>query len=185
MKILASEVEQGQYVKYKNNLMQVTNASHNHLGRGGALLKITLQSLKTGGHQTASFRPQEQLEIADMEWLPTIVMDKDEDSISFEIDGDFETAPLTISPNHEFLDIGMKIQLGRFEDEYISVKLPHSHIYTIQSIDSDSTRARAKGNTNAKATLTSGASMKVPSFLKQGDRIEIGLRDFTYKKRAE
>ena len=164
--------------------MAATAVKHSHLGRGGALMKITLQSLTVGGNQVATLRPQEQLELAELEWISSIVMHKDKDSFLVEIDGECESLPLSIVDIPEFVDVGMPIQLGKFEEEFITSKLPNSYIFTIGQIDPTAPKARAKGNANIKATLTCGAVVKVPAFISEGDKIEVNLKECSYKRKA-
>eukprot|EP00835_Amoeboradix_gromovi_P004898 NODE_414_length_9102_cov_0.404754.p5 type:complete len:197 gc:universal NODE_414_length_9102_cov_0.404754:4172-4762(+) len=184
VKVLAHEVELGQYIKYKGNLMRATSVTHSHLGRGGASLKISLQSTLNGGCQNVSFRPSEQLELVDVDWQQFIVVEKDKKAIYIDNDGEIESIALDLIENSEFVEAGMKVNVAKDENDFISCKLPNSHVYTISAVSEDIVKQRVKGTTSVKATLSSSAVLKVPSFIKVNDKIEVGLRDFAYKRRV-
>ena len=182
LKVTASELKQGQYIRYKNMTSLIQSTTHSHVARGGALIKINLQQINKK-QQTMTVRPQEVIEVVELEWIKSEILYKDKETVSIEVDGDFQSIPLELIPNSDFVDSGMTIQFGLQDGEIITAKLPQTHTYKVTGINSDGVVARTKGTTLVKATLSSGASLKVPSFVKVNDSVEVSLKDFEYRKR--
>ena len=70
-----------------------------------------------------------------------------------------------------------------FEDSPISVEVPNSMVFEV-----DYTEPGFKGNTVTNtlkdATLKNGLTVKVPTFIKIGDKIRIDTRSNEYMSRA-
>lgn len=77
----------------------------------------------------------------------------------------------------------MEVQLVFFKDNVIEVAIPQTGVYTIAE-----TEPNVKGNTaqgyTKPATLSCGATINVPGYLEQGEKIKVDTEKRVFLERA-
>ena len=89
-----------------------------------------------------------------------------------------------VGDNAGYMKEGDEVQLQSFENRIINVELPKNVplqvTYTENVVKGDTT-----SNVQKDATLETGITIKVPSFIKQGDIISVDTATGAYRERIK
>lgn len=200
MALNVTELRNGTFFKEGNNIFQVLTYEHVKMGRGSGTIKVKVRNLRTGAVLEKSFITGARVEEADVtkkkaqflykQSLPTGVgRDGDSpagefhfmDPASFE---QFSISKQVIGDQVKYLKDGLDVLLVVFEDEALGLELPMSLVYTIAD-----TGPGEKGNTVSnvykEATLENGLVVKVPMFMKVGEKVKVDTRSGEYVERVK
>lgn len=164
----------------------VTYSEHSKQGRAGAVLRCKMKNLLTGGSMEHTFAGAEKVEEASLETKKAQFLYKDEtnfyfmDPITFE---QFELNKNQVGDSTNFLKDGEEVELLYFDGDPINIQLPIKMNFRVTY-----TEPGFKGNTATNvlkpATIETGAEVKVPIFIKEGDVIVVDTRSGEYVERA-
>lgn len=164
----------------------VVSAEHSKSGRSGAVLRAKIKNLITGAQFEHTFAGAEKLEEAEITNKKAQFLYRDSDLFYFMDPVSFEQFELTkaqIDKDAGFLKDGEEVEIMYFEGTAISIQLPIKMKFKITY-----TEPGFKGNTATNvlkpATIETGAEVKVPIFIKEGDEIIIDTRSGEYVERA-
>ena len=163
----------------------VLKYEHIKVGRGSASVKIRCKNIITGQVMDKGCVSTEKFEDAEVNRKNAQYLYKDKDYVFMDPDSyeQFNIPEDLLGQSAKFLLEGQSVQVQYFEGKPILVDLPISMVFEVTY-----TEPGFKGNTvsNAlkNATLNTGAIVKVPPFIKIGDRIKIDTRDGSYSSKA-
>ncbi|KAI9276240.1 hypothetical protein BY458DRAFT_453996 [Sporodiniella umbellata] len=186
-------IRKGQIVQFKDKAWKVLARDHVSSGRGGAIVKIDLQDLLSPMKKKESFKSSESLEILNLhdesfQYLYT--KDNQIHLLNMETYEEIEMSMEACEGGErslQMLEDSMPISVSFLttpkEGTYpCSFKLPSNYIFTVQSVVERAGQA-AKGTVFKAATLTNGAKLQVPEFVKEGDKIVVDIDTLKYMKR--
>ena len=183
--MLATSLKTGTIFKEDNTPWLVDKYEHTKTGRGGATVKVIARNLITNQVLEKRYKATSKVEDADTLRKNAQYLYQDNgyyfmDPTSFE---QFSIKKEVIGDSVKFLQEGETVQLLFFEGKPVSLELPKTMIFEIES-----TPPGFKGNTVSNvfkdATLTNGTVIKVPSFAKKGDKIKINTTSGEYVSKA-
>ena len=150
-------------------------------GKGGGFVKASLKNLVNGSTKDHTFTSDEQVEIAELEKLSASLSWREGASLVFMDSETFEEIRVDtkIVDNADFLSDGAEVKLLKFMGEVIGVELPSIVEFDVTNIE----MIKSTGG-NYPATLDSGASILVPSFIKIGEKIRVNVEEGKYVERA-
>jgi len=164
----------------------VVAAEHSKQGRAGGILRAKIKNLITGATIEHTFAGAEKLEEANLENKKAQFLYRDGDQFFFMDPVTFEQFELNknqVGSAISFLKDGEEIELMYFDGAPINIQLPIKMKFKVTY-----TEPGFKGNTATNvlkpATLETGAEVKVPIFIKEGDVIIIDTRTGDYVERA-
>ena len=184
--ISAGDFRNGLTVLIEGNIYQILEFQHVKPGKGAAFVRTKLKDIKSGGVVETTFRPTEKFENAhidrkDMQYLYSDgelyhFMDVETfDQIA--VDGD------TVGDSLKFVKENEMVKVCSHEGNVFSVEPPIS-----VELEVTETEPGVKGDTATGATkpaiVETGASVLVPLFVNQGDKIKIDTRTGEYSSRA-
>ena len=183
--MLANELETGTIFKEDNAPYLVMRYEHIKSARGGANVKVKARNLKTGQVLEKSYLASAKVEDADIVRKNAQYLYKERDYVFMDPDT-YEQITIPediIGDPAKFLVEGTSVQVMYFEDNAVSVDLPITMVFEVSY-----TEPGFKGNTVSTvykdAELTNGAVVKVPTFIKIGDKIKIDTRSSEYVSKA-
>jgi elongation factor P len=182
-----NQVKIGSLIELDNAPYQVLFAQHSKLGRGGAILRSKLKNLLTGAIIDKTFKGEDKLEEAQLDKSEALVLYKDKDQFHFMDQESFDQFSLTreqIGKKSDFLLDGAKITILSYNEKPISIDLPIKMDFKVIEADPGVKGATASAVLK-NATLESGATIRVPVFIKEGDVIRIDTRDGKYVERVK
>jgi elongation factor P len=156
--------------------------------RGAAKTTIKFKNLIKGNTIENTYRSGEKFETAMIEKSPAQYTYKDENGNFFFMDSaSFEEIVIpsqVVGDKEQWVSEGMEVNLVTFKGNVIEVVVPSTAIFEIVE-----TEPNVKGNTaqgyTKPATLDCGATINVPGFLEQGERIKVDTDKGIFLERAK
>ncbi len=156
------------------------------LARQGAYIKVKAKNLLSGAVIERSWHSNLTVEEADINKRNSQYLYKDGENLVFMDPKTYEQESIPtklVGESSKFLKEGDTVQVLYYEDLPITVELSMSGVFEVTY-----TEPGFKGNTvnNAlkPATIETGATVKVPTFINIGDKIRVDTRTGEYLERA-
>jgi elongation factor P len=155
--------------------------------RGGqTLVRLKMRNLLTQAVFDKTFKAQDRFKEPDLVLVPATFLYADADGIHF-LDGEsFETHTLTeemVGDATNYLIDGLALQIRKFNGNPIGLQLPIFVDLTITY-----TEPAVRGDTSSGATkiakLETGFEVKVPLFIKEGEKIRVTTETGEFSGRA-
>jgi elongation factor P len=167
-------------------LLTIVDIQHIKLARGSAVIKAKLRDLQSGAIFEQSFRSGDKYKPVRIEKSGATYLYSDNGLHYFMDDESYEQSALSrdqIADVLPYLKEGNPVKILRYQETVIGVELPIT--VELQIVE---TEPGHKGDTvsgaTKPATLESGATVLVPLFVHQGDRIRVDTRTGSYLERA-
>ena len=187
MSITPGDFRNGMVFQKGADLVKVTEFQHVKPGKGPAFVRCKLKNVRTGAIVEDKLRPNEKFEEARLE---TRVYDYLYAEGDFLVVMDRETYDQIHIPNEmlgkqlDLLVENEELTIAMSEGEPITVELPMNVVRTITFCEPGVKGDTAQGATKP-ATLEGGATVNVPLFVNEGDRIKVDTRTFSYIERSK
>ena len=166
-------------------LLTIVTVEHIKLARAGAIIKAKLRNIRDGSIFEQSFRSGEKFKAVRIEKTPSTYLYGENEFVHFMDSNSFEQLTLDRSQIEDllpFLKEGNPVSVLRYEDMVIGVEMP-----VTVDLDVTETEPGVRGDTVSGATkparLETGATVQVPLFVNQGDRIRVDTRTGNYVER--
>jgi elongation factor P len=165
---------------------QVVDFQHVKPGKGAAFVRAKLKNVKTGSVVEKTFRAGEKVARAHLDKREMQFLYKDSDGYNFMDNESYDQISInqeTLGDGSKWLLENMVIEVLLFQGNIIGIELPNFVELTVVE-----TEPGVKGDTATGATklakLETGASVQVPLFINEGDRLRIDTRTGQYMERA-
>ena len=187
MALNVTELRNGTVFKEGKELLQVITYEHIKMGRGSGTIKVKVKNLRTGSVTEKGFITGARVEEASVEKRKVQYLYRDGDLFNFmdPVSYDqFSLGAAVLGDEAKYLKDNMEIVLIVSEGESLGIELPNSIIYQISE-----TGPEEKGNTVSnvykEAVLDNSLIVKVPMFMKVGDRVKVDTRTGQYVERVK
>lgn len=183
-----SDIKKGLCIVYNNDTYKIIEFQHVKPGKGPAFVRTKLKSLTSGKVLDNTFSAGHKIDEVRVETRKYQFLYKDGDTYHFMNNDDYTQIQL----QKEILDVPELMKEGetltvivRAEDELpLAVEMPASVILEVIE-----TEPGIKGNTATNATkpakVETGASVNVPLFINEGDKIKVETDKGTYQERVK
>ena len=184
--ISAGDFRNGITIELDNNIYQIIEFQHVKPGKGAAFVRTKLKNIKSGGVVEKTFRPTEKCPQARIDRKDMQYLYSDGDLFNFM---DVETYE-QIALNSEAIGDALKFVK---ENEMCKVCSHNGNVFAVEpplfvELEITETEPGFKGDTatgtTKPATLETGAEIKVPLFIDEGDVIKIDTRTGEYLERV-
>lgn len=186
--ISTSDFRKGLKVEFKGKPCEIVDFQHVKMGRGGAIVRTRLKNLKTGAILEETFRSGEKLERPGLEEKTMQYLYAQGDEFYFMDLETYEQIPLTLSLLGEaknFLRENMTVKILYHKDVPISVEIPTFVELVVTKTDPAGFRGDTASGSGKPATLETGAVVKVPFHINEGDKIKVDTRTSEYIERVK
>lgn len=183
----AGQLKNGVVFEYQGTVYQVITYKHTHISRGGADIKVKARDLVKGAVLNLTIQPSAKFEEADIRHQKLQFLYQDGDDYYFMNQTSFEQLTIDagmLGEPAKFLKEGEEATVIFWEDQAISLDLPVSLIYKIQET-SPNEKGDSTSNMYKPATLVNGLEVKVPLFIKAGDKVKVDTRTGQYLERVK
>lgn len=156
-------------------------------GKGQALYKCKLRNMITGSLFDRTYRSGESFEPASLEERDMQYLYKDETGYVFMDKKNYEQITLsedTLGDDKNFLIDNMDVEILMHGDRGIGISLPNFVNLRVTQADPWVKGDTAAGN-NKPATVETGYTLQVPSFVEEGILIQIDTRTGEYVTRVK
>jgi elongation factor P len=186
--VTTSDIRNGLCINYNNDIYVIVEFQHVKPGKGNAFVRTKLKSMTSGKVVENTFVAGHSLDDVRVERRKMQYLYKDDSGFHFMNSETFDQGAIDekLIENGEFLKEGMEVDVlyHAEKDLPLTVDLPAHVVMKVTS-----TEAGVRGNTatNAQkmATLESGAQVKVPLFIDEGEFIKVDTRTKEYLERVK
>jgi elongation factor P len=167
-------------------LLSILSVDHIKLARAGAIIKAKLRNVRDGSIFEQSFRSGEKFKSARIEKSEATYLYAEGNFHHFMDSTTYDQVPLDRSQVQDvlpFLKEGNPVNVLRYEDSVIGIELPVT--VDLEVADTEpGVRGDTVSGTTKPARLETGASVHVPLFVNQGDRVRVDTRTGNYVERV-
>ncbi len=184
--ISTSDFRKGLRIKIEGQPYYVVDFQHTKVARGGATVKTKLKHIKTGNVIDRTFNGGEQFEKPDFDDRKMQYMYNDGNEWNFMDAATFDQIGIPkdkLGDSIWYLKENNEYHILFFEGEPISLDLPPAVIFEVTEAE-PAIKGDTVSNVMKGATVETGLQVKVPMFVKVGDRIKIDTREGKYIERA-
>lgn len=180
------ELRAGTIFEENGSLLQVLSYEHIKMGRGSANIKVKVKNLRSGSTTEKSFINTAKVNDVTVLKRDHQYLYKDIDNAYFMNPVSFEqiSVPLKVIDGDKFLKEGDTYSISFLNDEALSINFPPKVVLVVIE-----TAPGVKGNSATNvfkdATLENGLVVKVPPFIKTGDKVRVDTRTGAYTEKAQ
>ena len=184
--ISAGDFRNGLCFEMDDQVYQVVEFQHVKPGKGAAFVRTKYKNVKTGSVVEISFNPNEKFEQAQLTRQDMQYIYSDGDLYYFMDQETYEQTPIhqdKIGDGIKFLKEEMVCKVVSYKGDIFQVELPITVILEITECE-PGVKGDTANNASKYATLETGAVVKVPLFVNQGEKIKVDTRTGEYLERA-
>jgi elongation factor P len=157
--------------------------------RGGqTLVRLKMRNLLTRAVFDKTFKAGEKFAEPDLSTSDASYLYSDSGGYHFMDQESFETLTLSsdvVGDDREFLTDNMIVQLNKLEGRPFGLQLPTIVELTITSTEPAVRGDTASGGATKAATLETGLEIRVPLFIKEGERVKVHTETREFAGRAQ
>jgi len=183
-----SDFRNGLTLEINNDLLTIVEFQHVKPGKGPAFVRTKLKNLKNGKVISHTFNAGSKINIARVERRPYQYLYKDDLGYIFMHTQNFEQVTISdeIISAPSFLKEGQQVEILFHADTEtpLSCDMP---AYVVLEITYAEPGEKGNTATNAlkEATVETGATVKVPLFVNEGEKIKVDTRSGDYSERVK
>ena len=184
--ISAGEFRKGMIFEMEGKPMLVVDFQHVKPGKGAAFVRTKYKNVITGAIREESFNPTAKFEQASVERRDAEYSYNDGDLYYFMDTETYEQEPINgsvLTDNFKFVKENMECKVLSYKGSVFGVEPPN-----FVELEVTKTEPGVKGdtatNTLKPATVETGAEVRVPLFINEGEMIRIDTRTGEYMERA-
>lgn len=183
-----SDIRKGLCIRYNNDIFKIIEFLHVKPGKGPAFVRTKLKSISTGKVIDNTFSAGHKIDDVRIETRSYQFLYNDGSTYHFMNTDDYNQIALqegTLDAP-QLLKEGeiVKVMFNTEDNSPLTVEMPASVVLEVTH-----TEPGVKGNTATNATkpatVETGARVKVPLFINEGDRIKIDTEKGSYMERAK
>jgi len=181
-----TSIVKGIAIEFKGQPWLVIDTQFNNPGKGQASTAAKMKNLKTGQTLENTFKSGETVELIDTQRKKAQFLYSSDSEYHFMDQETYEQFTLSedqIGDDKKFMLDGTDCYALFIEGSPISIQLPPKMTFSITE-----TTPGVKGDTatggNKDATIETGAVIKVPLFIKEGEEVVVNTESGTYVSKA-
>lgn len=181
-----SEIRKGLKMMVDGNPFVVVDFQFVKPGKGQAFTRVKVRNLQTGAVLERTYKSGEKIEKADVEERKMQYIYQDGDGFVFMDAGTGEQITVSVEKmgeDSQWLTEGMDIGVTLFNGAPIGVEVPSHVVLQITSSEPGIKGDTASG-AQKPATLSTGAVINVPLFVKEGEWVKVDTREGSYLERV-
>jgi elongation factor P len=184
--ITAGDFRNGVTFEMDGNVYQIIEFQHVKPGKGAAFVRTKIKNVIAGSVVEKTFNPTEKFPTAFIERKDMEYSYNDGDLYYFMDPETYELVPINasdLSDNFKFVKENMTCKVLSYKGKVFGVEPPT--FVTLQVTKTDpGFKGDTATNATKPATLETGAEIKVPLFIDEGEMINVDTRTGEYMSRA-
>ncbi|PWM24177.1 MAG: elongation factor P [Oscillospiraceae bacterium] len=184
--ISAGDFRNGVTFDMDGNVFQIIEFQHVKPGKGAAFVRTKIRNVISGAVVERTFSPTEKFPTAYIERKDMQYLYNDGDLYYFMDNETYESVPINadkLSDNFKFVKENVDCKILSYKGVVFGVEPPT--FLELQVVKTDpGFKGDTATNTLKPATLETGAEIKVPLFINEGEMIRVDTRTGEYLERA-
>jgi len=156
--------------------------------RGGqTLVRLKIRNLLTSAVFEKTFKAGDKFKEPDLQMVPASYLYSDGEGYHFLDQENFETLTLTadmVGSALDFLVEGVLIELHKYNGNPIGLELPMFVELVVAHTEPGVRGDSSSGSVTKPATLETGREIRVPLFIKEGEKVKVSTADGAFAGRA-
>jgi len=180
--ISTSDFKNGINILVDGEPYQVMWFQNHKPGKGGAVMRVKLKHLKRGCTIERTFKSGEKVEVLNLNKQKKRFLYKENTDLNFMDMNTYEQISVPskfLGKMINFLKENLEVEAIYLENELIDIELPIIIEMTITEAE-PGIRGDSVTNLTKMAKLETGANIRVPLFIKEGDEIKVDTRTGEY-----
>ena len=184
--VTAGDFRNGVTFEMDGNVMQVIEFQHVKPGKGAAFVRTKIRNVISGAVTEKTFNPNDKYPTAFIERKDMEYLYNDGDLYYFMDSETYEQLPISpnvLGDNFRFVKENMVCKVLSYKGNVFGIEPPN-----FVELQVTETEPGVKGDTATNvtkpATLETGAEIKVPIFINEGEMIRVDTRTGEYMERA-
>lgn len=185
--IAATDLKAGATFLHLGKPYQVVKYEHIKVGRGGATVRVTVRNLESGGTEEKTFSSNVAVDEVNTYKKKLQYLYKTGNGLIFMDSKTYEQIEIPLSllgESSAFLIEGENVDVLFWDEKPISCELTPKVTLAVTECD-PGVKGNSATNIYKQAVLENGLKLKVPLFIKKGDRIRVDTRTGEYLERAK
>lgn len=180
-----TDLRSGATFEEDGQIFQVFSYEHIKMGRGSANIKVKVKNLRSGATTEKSFISGARVNDIALTKKDLQFLYKDNDNAYFMDSRSFDqiNISLKVIGQHQFLKEGDSFSVSFLSDEPLSLQLPPKMEFKIAETG-PTVRGNSATNVFKDAILENGLVVKVPLFIKIGDKVRVDTRTAEYSEKV-
>ena len=184
--VSAGDFRNGVTFEMEGNVLQIIEFQHVKPGKGAAFVRAKVRNVITGSVVERTFNPNDKFPTAFVERKDMEYSYNDGDLYYFMDPESYELIPINESDlpdSFKFVKENMTCKILSYKGNVFGVEAPNFVELQVTKTD-PGFKGDTATNTTKPATLETGAEVKVPLFIDEGEMIQIDTRTGEYLGRA-
>ena len=184
--VTAGDFRNGVTFEMDGGVYSIIEFQHVKPGKGAAFVRTKIRNVITGAVTEKTFNPNDKYPTAYIERKDMQYLYNDGDLYYFMDNETFEQIPINsnvLGDNFKFVKENMECKVLSYKDNVFGVEPPNFVELEVTKTE-PGVRGDTATNTLKPATLETGAEIRVPLFINEGDMIRIDTRTGEYMERA-
>jgi elongation factor P len=183
----SGDINVGSVIRFNNELCRVEEYIHRTPGNLRAFYQARMRNLKTGKIVENRFRVGEAVEVVRVDYKQMQYIFAEGEFIVVMDNETFEQVyvpSFLLGDGIKFLKEGMEVKISFEGDEPILAEAP-VFVELVITYTEPGIKGDTATNTLKNATLETGAIVKVPLFINEGEKIKVDTRTSAYSERVK
>lgn len=184
--VTAGDFRNGVTFEMDGNVYSIIEFQHVKPGKGAAFVRTKIRNVISGAVTEKTFNPNDKYPTAFIERKDMEYSYNDGDLYYFMDTETYEQIPIgpdNLSDNFKFVKENMDCKVLSYKDNVFGVEPPNFVELEVTKTE-PGVRGDTATNTLKPATLETGAEIRVPLFINEGEMIRIDTRTGEYMERA-
>lgn len=184
--VSAGDFRNGVTFEMDGNVVQIIEFQHVKPGKGAAFVRTKIRNVISGAVTERTFNPTDKYPTAYVERKDMQYLYNDGDLYYFMDNDTYENIPInkaTLGDNFKFVKENMDCKILSYKGNVFGVEPPFFVELEVTKTD-PGFKGDTATNATKPATLETGAEIRVPLFIEEGDRIKVDTRTGEYMERA-
>ncbi|MDR1248115.1 MAG: elongation factor P [Treponema sp.] len=184
--IRGGDIVKGTCLLQKGQPFLVVEREFHTPGKGTAIARVKMKSIKDGSVLTMTIPTQQEVEDATVEVHTCQFQYADQDNFHFMDNDNYDQFEVPISSMEDkkyYLKEGDLYDLTIWESSVIDIKIPYKVVFTVAESENYVKGDTVSGATKPVVTET-GLTVRVPLFIKQGEKILVNTETNEYVERV-
>ena len=184
MSIPAGDLKCGDIIEIEGQKYRVRNTEHVKPGKGGAIMQTVLYNIEKPQKKEMRFRVEEKVEIIQIYDRKGTFLYKEGNEFVFLDPESVEEFRIQHMEHSEFLVDGCDVTLSiTANDDLLCAKLPETIVCEVE-MTTGYLSGQSAASQDKPATLKNGVIIKVPQYIKDGDKIKINTERLEFVSKA-
>ena len=185
--ITAGDFKKGITVEWDGGVWNIVDFQHVKPGKGAAFVRTKIKNVMTGAVVERSFNPTDKMPKAIIETKEMQYVYNDGDLYYFMDPETFDMTPLNadvLGDAFQFIKENTMCTLVSYKGSVFTVEAPN-FVDLVVTETEPGVKGDTATNVTKSATLETGAVIKVPLFINEGEKIQIDTRTGEYLGRVK